>query len=854
MQADGKALAVRARRAASTGRCRRTTSRRSRRCATRSTRQQANPARAGVRPRATTAQPLGDEPGEVFPYVFTTYRLTEHHTAGGMSRWLPYLTELQPEFFCEVSPRAGRASGGSSTCGWATIVTARTAIEARVLVTERMRPLRLGGRYDPPGRPALPLGRRNGIVHRRLGQRPVRRRRSTRTCTSRSPRSATCDIRPGRRPRGPALLAYVEDYRRRAGVTGERQRPMHRTASARDRLGGDQLAAAARSGPTSRPTPGWRATHPPRMGFFTDTSVCIGCKACEVACKEWNARPRRRLSTARDVLRQHRRARRQHLAARRVHRAASRSDRQDTDLAPARRRRLPASGLPRGGPPTRPRPVELPDADRGRRAAGVPLADVVGRVQALHPRRPASTSARPARCSAPSSAPSSCRTTSATAAATACRPARTASSTPRRRGRQERRHRPQVHAVLRPARRRPDARRARRPAPPSRSSSATLDELRERAAGPASATLHERASTEARLYGARPRRRRRRRRGVLPAARRARGLRPAAGPGRDHPRPAADVAARRPGRGRAAGRCASRCSSAALMSPAVGPQRSRRPATPATRRCPAARADVGDGRRRPRRRGGVAAAGRALDGAGGGVHVLLRPPDHQAAAVGDPTSRPTCSSAASPPARRCWRAGADLTGRPALRTHRPARGARWPCSLSAWSSWSTTSAGPSALPQHAARVQADLAAVGGLLDPHRLRPVRRAAAAAEIVGRCRLRCRAAAACSSACWRVRPGWSRRVVAPAVATYTAVLLANTADPAWHEAHRELPFVFVGSAAAAAGGLGMVGARSTQAGPARRLAVGGALARARRRAPMERSDGHRRRAAAPGPRRRG
>src|SRR6476646_7793773 len=31
--------------------------------------------------------------------------------------------------------------------------------------------------------------------------------------------------------------------------------------------------------------------HPPRMGFFTDTSICIGCKACEVACKEWNAVP-----------------------------------------------------------------------------------------------------------------------------------------------------------------------------------------------------------------------------------------------------------------------------------------------------------------------------------------------------------------------------------------------------------------------------------------------------------------------------------------------------------------------------------------------------------------------------------
>ena len=36
--------------------------------------------------------------------------------------------------------------------------------------------------------------------------------------------------------------------------------------------------------------------HPPRMGFFTDTSVCIGCKACEVACKEWNAVPEDGLS------------------------------------------------------------------------------------------------------------------------------------------------------------------------------------------------------------------------------------------------------------------------------------------------------------------------------------------------------------------------------------------------------------------------------------------------------------------------------------------------------------------------------------------------------------------------------
>jgi formate dehydrogenase iron-sulfur subunit len=36
---------------------------------------------------------------------------------------------------------------------------------------------------------------------------------------------------------------------------------------------------------------GYPASHPARVGFFTDTSVCIGCKACEVACKEWNGLP-----------------------------------------------------------------------------------------------------------------------------------------------------------------------------------------------------------------------------------------------------------------------------------------------------------------------------------------------------------------------------------------------------------------------------------------------------------------------------------------------------------------------------------------------------------------------------------
>lgn len=80
-----------------------------------------------------------------FPYVLTTYRLTEHHTAGGMSRWLSWLSELQPEMFCEVSPELA-AERGLKNGGWATIRTMRAEIEARVLVTRRMRPLKLDGR------------------------------------------------------------------------------------------------------------------------------------------------------------------------------------------------------------------------------------------------------------------------------------------------------------------------------------------------------------------------------------------------------------------------------------------------------------------------------------------------------------------------------------------------------------------------------------------------------------------------------------------------------------------------------------------------------------------------------------
>ena len=66
----------------------------------------------------------------------------------------------------------------------------------------------------------------------------------------------------------------------------------------------------------------------------------------------------------------------------------------------------------------------------------------------------------------------------------------------------------------------------------------------------------------------------------------------------------------------------------------------------------------------------------------------------------------------------------------------------------------------------------------------------------------------------------------VIGPALGTYTAVLLSNTAVPTWHEAHRELPIVFAGSAAAAGGGMGLVGASVRDNVPAARLAVAGAV----------------------------
>jgi formate dehydrogenase major subunit len=178
--------------------------------------QQSNPVRQQVRHRSNPTNPsIGAPGGDVYPFVMTSYRLTEHHTAGGMSRFVGRLSTLQPEMFCEVSPELA-AERGLEHGGWATVITTRTAIEARVLVTDRIPPLRVQG----------------GVVHQvglpyHWGGRGLSTGDSANDLFGlaldpnvhiQESKAATCDIRPGRRPRGPALRDLVERYARRAGV------------------------------------------------------------------------------------------------------------------------------------------------------------------------------------------------------------------------------------------------------------------------------------------------------------------------------------------------------------------------------------------------------------------------------------------------------------------------------------------------------------------------------------------------------------------------------------------------------------------------------------------------------------
>jgi formate dehydrogenase major subunit len=80
-----------------------------------------------------------------FPIVITTYRLTEHHLSGVMTRWLPWLAELQPELFVEMSPELA-GEKGIRNLDWVRVTTPRASIRAKALVTRRMRPFTIDGK------------------------------------------------------------------------------------------------------------------------------------------------------------------------------------------------------------------------------------------------------------------------------------------------------------------------------------------------------------------------------------------------------------------------------------------------------------------------------------------------------------------------------------------------------------------------------------------------------------------------------------------------------------------------------------------------------------------------------------
>jgi formate dehydrogenase major subunit len=100
-------------------------------------------------PVAKTFNVVGNryiEPGDPnFPVIISTYRLTEHHLSGAMSRWVPWLAALQPELFIELSPELAAERGIDNT-DWVTVSTPRGAIECRALITRRLRPFQVLGR------------------------------------------------------------------------------------------------------------------------------------------------------------------------------------------------------------------------------------------------------------------------------------------------------------------------------------------------------------------------------------------------------------------------------------------------------------------------------------------------------------------------------------------------------------------------------------------------------------------------------------------------------------------------------------------------------------------------------------
>jgi formate dehydrogenase major subunit len=143
----------------------------------------------------------GRHQDDEFPIVASTFRLTEHHTAGAMSRNLPWLAELQPEMFVEVDPLLARTRGIEDG-GWVTIATERGEIEARAKVTARLRPLRPSDRVVHQVSMPWHFGSHRSSEHGVVGDSvndiiPL----TGDPNVTIEEKAFTCDVRPGRRAR-----------------------------------------------------------------------------------------------------------------------------------------------------------------------------------------------------------------------------------------------------------------------------------------------------------------------------------------------------------------------------------------------------------------------------------------------------------------------------------------------------------------------------------------------------------------------------------------------------------------------------------------------------------------------------
>ena len=158
-------------------------------------RQQSNPTAQYFRDRADNR--LAEVGDEHYPVVITTYRLTEHHVSGPMTRWMPWLNALQPALFVELSPELA-AERGIKNGDWLIVSTPRGEIEARAMVTRRMRPLRIHG--HTVHQIGMPFhwgfqGKSTGSITNDLAHMVLEPNVSIEEA-----KAFTCNVRPGRLP------------------------------------------------------------------------------------------------------------------------------------------------------------------------------------------------------------------------------------------------------------------------------------------------------------------------------------------------------------------------------------------------------------------------------------------------------------------------------------------------------------------------------------------------------------------------------------------------------------------------------------------------------------------------------